>query len=399
MPGSPADLSYAGFTLAERYRLEEPLAQGALSQVVRGQDAVLRRGVVIKVVPPEHVIAFQAALHATSALTHPAVIAVIDAVEHDGYLFVVQEYVQARSFALYLQAGLPVERATDLGLQMALALAYAHAHGVVHGDLTPAAVLVDRRAVLRLNNFALPPDAAYCEAYAHTLEPPEATLVAGGVVEKPSAYAEDVRAVGLILWQALSAAHPVGAVPDDAEDGQRAFRAEVPEEARELVRRCVVRAHPRRIYDAEVLALELEALAGELADLRSPLAEETPAVLRVAREMIEHEAPWSLEDTVGAGQPWATSAEALAQANSGNLGGSTAPAIFAPVSSYPASRRAPASGLQFPPRLSLPSRPLLAVPTAAGADTPEGGPTLLLTLLLGGALFVVCFLIGFFILH
>src|SRR5579871_6477773 len=118
MPGSPADLSNAGFTLAGRYRLEEPLAQGALSRVFRGQDAVLRRGVVVKVVPHEHVIAFQAALHATAALTHPAVIAVFDAVEHDDCLYVVQEYVQARPFSLYLQGGLPVERATDLASQM-----------------------------------------------------------------------------------------------------------------------------------------------------------------------------------------------------------------------------------------------------------------------------------------
>ena len=92
-----------------------------------------------------------------ASVTHSAVIAVFDAVEHDGRLFVVQEHVQAREFSTYLRAGLPIERATDLAAQIARALAYAHAHGVVHGDLTPAAVLVDRRAVLRLNNFGLPP--------------------------------------------------------------------------------------------------------------------------------------------------------------------------------------------------------------------------------------------------
>jgi serine/threonine protein kinase len=409
MPGSPADLSYAGFTLADRYRVEEPLAQGALSQVFRGQDAVLRRGVAIKVVPPEHVIAFQAALHATATLTHPAVIAVFDAIEHEGCFYIVQEHVQARAFSSYLQAGLPAERATDLASQMARALAYAHAHDIVHGDLTPAAVLVDRRAVLRLNNFALPPDTAYFDTYARALEPAETTLVAGATGAQPASYAEDVRAVGLILWQALSTAHPADAVPDDAEDAQRAFRRDVPEEARALVRRCVVRSHPSRIADAETLTLELEALAEALARLRSPLAEETPAALRVAREMIRHEAPWSLEDTVGAAQPWATSDEALAQVNSSSLGGATAPAVFAPVSSYPSLPDAPFSGPLVAPRLSLPSRPLpsmprggepyLASPDATHASTAGGGPSLILVLLLGTVLFVVCFLIGFFILQ
>jgi hypothetical protein len=176
-----------------------------------------------------------------------------------------------------------------------------------------------------------------------------------------------------------------------------------------LVRRCVVRAHPDRIIDAEALTLELEALGEELARLRSPIDEETPPALRVAREMIRHEAPWSLEDTVGGGQPWAPSDGALAGADSGNLGSSTAPAVFTPVGGYPAPRRAPSGGPRIAPRLSLPSRPLSAVPrdgaqypdqsTTDAASPSDGGPTLMVALLLGTGLFAVCFLIGFFILH
>ncbi len=408
MLGSPANSSYVGLTLADRYRLDDRLAKGTLSQVFRGQDAVLRRGVVVKVVPPTQVFAFQAALHATAALTHPAIVAVFDAVEHEGSLFVVQEYVQSRPFPDYLRVGLPVERATDLASQIARALAYAHSRGVVHGDLTPAAVLVDRRAVLRLNNFALPPDTAYFDAFAHALESPDTTRIAAA--EEPTPYAEDVRAVGLILWQALSTPHPAGTPTESAEDTDRAFRADVPERARALVRRCLLRAHPNRIRDAETLVLEFEALARELARLRSPLPEVTPPALRVARQMVQREAPWSLQETLGASQPWATSDQALAQANSGSFGEPTAPGAFAASGGYPEQQRAPERDPRFPPHFSLPSRPLPALaadgiaPRAAPATLthagePASGPTLSVALLLGAALFIVCFLIGFFILH
>jgi hypothetical protein len=402
----PAELSYVGLTLASRYRLEEPVAQGALSQVFRGRDEVLRRAIAVKVVPSEHVPVFQAALRATSALTHPAVVASYDAVEQDGTLFLVQEYIQARPFPAYLRAGLPVERATDLAGQMARALAYAHAHGVVHGDLTPAAVVVDRRAVLRLNNFCLPADAVYFATFAHTLEAGQPSDDTRGSVT--SAEAADVRAVGLMLWQALSAPHPAGAVPEGAEDAARAFRADVPEVARALVRRCVVCAHPERVTDADTLVLALEALGRELARGRSPLSEVTPPALRVAREMREREAPWSLQETYGAGEPWPIPEDVLADVHAVDLSAPTAPAA-----SFDASYRHEVQQRAhlIAPRIALPSRPVVRPAPSAGPrpvvrtappawkpaqETARGLPVAAV-LLIGATLFVLFFLIGFFI--
>src|SRR5260370_26719411 len=146
----PAELTHLGLALAGRYRLTEEVARGALSVVYRGQDDVLRRPIAVKAVPPKHAQAFRAALHATAALTHPAVVAVFDVLEHDGSLFVIQEYVQARPFATYLQAGLPVERATRLAGPIAPAIPYSHPHHGLPRGLTPAPVLVDPPAAGRL---------------------------------------------------------------------------------------------------------------------------------------------------------------------------------------------------------------------------------------------------------
>src|SRR5262249_34694738 len=155
---------------AHRYRIEELLANGALCPVYRGQDTVLRRSIAIKVVPPEHVHAYREALSQTAALTHPAIVATYDALEEGGQLFLIQERAFARPFQTYLRNGLPVERTLDLAVQVARALAYAHAHDIVHGDLTPTALLVDRRAVVSVNNYCLPPDGAYFDEFSRALE-------------------------------------------------------------------------------------------------------------------------------------------------------------------------------------------------------------------------------------
>ncbi|MGZ3675933.1 MAG: protein kinase domain-containing protein [Ktedonobacterales bacterium] len=106
------------------------VAQGSLCAVYRGQDTVLHRPIAIKAIEPGMVATYRAALQATSTLSHPAIVATYDAIEHDGWLFLIQEYLQARPLTGYLRAGVPSERAVDLGGQLARVLAYAHAHDV-----------------------------------------------------------------------------------------------------------------------------------------------------------------------------------------------------------------------------------------------------------------------------
>src|SRR5262249_40531507 len=156
----------------------------------------------------------------------------------------------------YLRGGVPSERAVDLGGQIARVLAYAHAHGIAHGDLTPAAILIDRRAVVRVNNFGLPADTHYFATLADALEERDVADATLHATRRDSAPVDDVHALGLLLWQLLR----------EQETG--AFRDDVHTGLRDLVRRCVSHSHTQRITDAETLVLELEALARTLAAAR-----------------------------------------------------------------------------------------------------------------------------------
>jgi serine/threonine protein kinase len=302
--------AFIGLRLHGRYRLEQPLARGGVCTVYRGVDETLNRRVAVKAVPPEHVEAYRAALHATSALSHPAIVVLWDAVPHEGWLFLIHEYVDGMPLAGKIATGLSQAQALNMALQLSCVLAYAHKHEVRHGDLTPAAVLVERDGAIRLNNFALGPDDAYFVTFAET----ESMLARGlngeahsqelvpsgpGAAGEPDPFADDIRAVGLLLWQTLASASPTG--------GRRDFRADVPADLRHVVARAVVRSHPERLTTAEEAIAALEELARNVPDVAAEEEEQpTPSAIHAARAAMGWGPAWSTQDTVASGGPWST---------------------------------------------------------------------------------------------
>lgn len=408
------DAHLAGQLLHNRYHLDTELARGALAVVFRGRDRVLKRPIAVKVAPAAHAALYRAGLKATANLTHPAVIAVYDTLEEDGTLYIVQEMVEGRSLAAYLRAGLPCARALDLAGQIARALAYVHAHDVVHGDLTPSAVLVDRYARVRLNNFGLPPDGAYFARLAHALEGeaptrqmgapawmPKAgtsTAPAGGTLSAP---ADDLRALGLLLWQLLTAEAGAGASP-----AARAFRDDVPEEIRDLVQRTLWSAHPDAIIDAESLALALDEAARQLSQQRPADPQFTPPALKALRNAYSEPEDTLSEATVLPGGGWHAEPRSKAPGSDSPVRGAH------PMESFGASPTE-----LGPPRMRLPSRPfresafgrpdprlprwpgpsstLGEQRAAAGPQASSGGVNTALLIAIAVALFVLFFLIGF----
>lgn len=426
--------NHEGLVLANRYQIGTLDANGKLCAVYRGHDTTLRRPVAIKAVPPELTNTYRTALHAISTLAHPAIISTYDAIEQDGWLFVIQEFVAARSLALYLRSGVPAQRAIDLGLQIARALSYAHAHGITHGDLTPAAVLVDRHAIVRINNFAAPRDEGYFTQYTEmrftcdddepgetetTLtvpvltsevpdDEPRAESPAPMRMEDSDPQVDDVWASGLLLWLLLTEPCERNSVEESSSTLERTFRQDVPDDVRKVISRIVLRTHPQRIVTANALCETLETLQQFLANERAPIAEETPPALRAARAAVAREAAWSAEETLASARSWVP----LPGDPEASPSGVTEPAPFA---APPPTMVPGAPQINLPMRQSRSSSATLEyqMRTSQQAQrTPYSGPfvtgehretgsrsgmsTALIVFLLAVAAFIIFFLIGFF---
>jgi serine/threonine-protein kinase len=147
--------------LAGRYRLLERIDEGGAGEVWRARDEKLDRDVAVKVLGPGADEAFRARFadeaRRAAAVVHPNVVTVFDEGRDGGDAFMVMELVAGKTLRdLILERGpLPPHEVARLVTGVAAALDAAHAAGVIHCDLKPANVIVDREGTAKLTDFGI----------------------------------------------------------------------------------------------------------------------------------------------------------------------------------------------------------------------------------------------------
>ena len=141
------------------YRIREELGRGGNAVVFRargprGEDCA------IKVLHRQDRVARQRFLREAQVLaelSHPAIVPLRSVGEHEGSLYLAMPYYRGHSLAdrIAEEGPLAPGEAVELAQSLADGLAYAHAHGVLHRDLKPDNVLLDRAGNARLTDFGL----------------------------------------------------------------------------------------------------------------------------------------------------------------------------------------------------------------------------------------------------
>ncbi|MEB8342978.1 serine/threonine-protein kinase [Streptomyces endophyticus] len=141
--------------VASRYRLDESIGQGGMGRVWRAVDEMLDRRVAVKEMridgldPEDARTRRERTLRearATARIDHPGVVRVYDVVDQGERLWIVMELVDGRSLEQILveDGPLPVDEVARIGLSLAGALRQVHAGGVLHRDIKPGNVLIER---------------------------------------------------------------------------------------------------------------------------------------------------------------------------------------------------------------------------------------------------------------
>jgi serine/threonine protein kinase/uncharacterized protein YjdB len=219
---------------AGEYEVRAEIGRGAMAAVFLGQDLSLNRPVAIKVMlsgsyftddMPDR---FRLEARTAAKLDHPNIVKVYAVKEVDGLLLFVMNFVEGRALSeiLYPGEALDVSVVQLVVSQVARALGYAHEEGVVHRDVKPGNILVDRRGSAVVADFGI----------AKVAEAPELTMtgvVIGTpayispeqVLGRPAAPASDQYSLGVVAYRMLAGTMPFGGSALEMQWGHAKERA------------------------------------------------------------------------------------------------------------------------------------------------------------------------------
>jgi serine/threonine protein kinase len=153
---------WRGFVIG-KYKVLERIGFGGNGTVYLCEHLVVRRRVAVKVLPnnkmdsPTALTRFYREARAAGALDHPHLVKAHDVDQDNGVHFLVMDYVDGTNLQDLVTRCKPLDpvRAANCIAQAALGLQAAHEAGLVHRDIKPGNILIDRRGVVRVSDLGL----------------------------------------------------------------------------------------------------------------------------------------------------------------------------------------------------------------------------------------------------
>ncbi|XTZ16734.1 serine/threonine-protein kinase [Micromonospora echinospora] len=269
-------------TLDGRYRLEQRIGVGGMSEVWRAYDVVLDRTVAVKLISPGQddgptsVERIRAEARSAARLVHPNVASVHDfgtstTVTGQPVPYIVMELAEGETLAAHVRSGpLDWRIAVRVCAEVSAALAAAHANGIVHRDVKPANVVLTPAGVKVLDFGIATPAGTRDQMPEGMVVGTPAYLAPEQLARQPATTAADMYALGVLLYYCLTGRLPYPATtatqllvtgrrpapePLPAVDG-------LPAEVADLCRRCLDEdplARPTSLVAALVLAEAVDA--------------------------------------------------------------------------------------------------------------------------------------------
>jgi len=264
-----------GKTLGQ-YQIIEQLGQGGMATVYKAYQPSLDRHVAVKILPAQlasdesFVARFIQEARSVAKLRHPNIVTVHDFGTEGDVLYIVMECVDGGTLRQFL--GKPVDLVTVERMihQIGSALGYAHAQGIVHRDVKPGNVLLDKEGWLLLSDFGI----------AKALESQEGITKTGMGVGTPEYMAPeqaqgqavdgraDIYALGVMLFELVTgqvpfkADTPLGIIMQKITaplPSPRSLVPDLPEEVEQVIVKAMARDPQERYQTAEEMVNALWA--------------------------------------------------------------------------------------------------------------------------------------------
>jgi len=277
------------------FEIVAQIGAGGMGEVYKARDPKLDRFVAIKVLPAafsenrDLLTRFEREARAVAALNHPNILGIYDFAKEGEHTFLVVELLEGESLRDRLKSGaLAPKKAVELAAQVAEGLAAAHARGIVHRDVKPENIFLNRDGRVKLLDFGLAKQVPKWAGPAapHTNLPTEAGgqlhteagVVMGTVgymspeqVRGESAdYRSDIFSFGVVLYEMLSGrkafsgasgVETMNAILNEDPAALEVTKGQMPPALERLVLHCLEKSPENRFQSMKDVAFDLQSIS------------------------------------------------------------------------------------------------------------------------------------------
>ncbi len=298
---SPQGLPIGG-TFVGRYQITEELGKGGMGRVYKAYDTEIGDYVALKVLKPEIAVdegiveRFRNELKLARRISHRNICRMFDLGRTENTTYIAMEFVSGEDLKTLLRrvGQLPAKRTVAVALQVCEGLAEAHRLDVIHRDLKPQNIMVDREGNARIMDFGI---ARSLQGKGVT----EAGVILGTpdymspeqLEGKEADQRSDIYALGAVLFEMVTGDPPFeGETPlvvatkhkTERPRNPQETNPQVPDSLARLILRCLEKAKEARYQSAEDVLADLREIERDLPKTRGATAAVTKAYPRGLRK-------------------------------------------------------------------------------------------------------------------
>jgi len=278
-----------GSTFARRYQVIEDLGHGGMGRVYKVFDTEVREKLALKLLNPEiasdepTIERFRNELKLARTISHRNICRMHDLGREEGTYYITMEYVPGEDLKSFIHrvGALPIGKAVSIARQVCEGLAEAHRVGVVHRDLKPQNVMIDRDGNARIMDFGI---ARSMKAKGITggnvmIGTPE-YMSPEQVDGKEADRRSDIYSLGIVLFEMLTGRLPFeGETPlsvavkqkSEAPPDPRKINPQISEELTDIILKCLEKSKESRYQSADDLSTDLARIEKSVPTSIQPL--------------------------------------------------------------------------------------------------------------------------------
>ncbi|HSA94848.1 MAG TPA: protein kinase [Acidobacteriota bacterium] len=280
-----------GTTFARRYQVIEELGHGGMGRVYKVFDTEVREKLALKLLKPEiatdaaTIERFRNELRLARTVSHRNICRMHDLgrEEGTGTYFITMEYVSGEDLKSLIHSlgALPVGKAVSIARQTAEGLAEAHRLGVVHRDLKPQNIMIDREGAVRIMDFGIARSVGAKGITGAGVMVGTPEYMSPEQVEGQEADARaDIYALGVVLFEMLTGRLPFeGETPlavavkqkSEPPPDPQTLNTQIPVDLAKLVLKCLAKDKTQRYQNAAALVEDLALIERTLPETTKAL--------------------------------------------------------------------------------------------------------------------------------